>query len=132
MTGALWATFAALVESAVVVANGPVGGGGGGGVLFPPPHPMIKLITKITPNPNDGRKSLRLHAQQRDKRAARPLRRLRGRSEFVLNGKKIAPRFDTKALCTRAAPESDGARVSAAVEVAPFERFTLGGCSEQE
>jgi len=98
VNGALWATFAELVETVVVVANGPTGGGGGGGVLLPPPHPIITLITKTKPNPNDGRKFLRLHAHQRDKRAARPLRRLTGHSEFVPDGKKRAPRFDTKAL----------------------------------
>ena len=98
---------------------------------MPPPQPMIKLITKTRLNPNDGRKSLRLHAHQRDKRAARPLRRVSGQSEFVPIGKKRAPRFDTNALCTRAAPEG-GDSVNVAVDVAPLARFTVEGCKEQE
>jgi len=50
---------------------------------------------------------------------------------FVPNGKKRAPRFDTKALCTRAAPEV-GDSVNVAVDVTPLARFTVDGCNEQE
>ena len=132
MNGAFWATFAEPVETVVEVANGPGGGGGGGGTAeLPPPQPMIKLITKTKPNPNDGRKSLRLYAQRRDKRAARPLRRLRGHRGFGASGKMKAPRFDTKDLCTKAAPEG-GDSVNVAVDVAPLARLRVAGCNEHE
>ena len=132
MNGAFWATFAEPVETVVEVANGPGGGGGGGGTAeLPPPQPTIKLITKAKPNPNDGRKSLRLCGQRRDKRAARPLSRLRVHNGFGPNGKTKSPRFDTKELCTRAAPEG-GDSVNVAVDVAPLARFRVAGCNEHE
>ena len=92
---------------------------------------MVKLIKKTRPNPNDGRKFLRLYAQRRDKRVAKPLRRLTGHSGFGPNGKRKAPRFEAKAVCTRAAPEG-GDSVNVAVDVAPLARFTMDGCNEQE
>jgi len=92
---------------------------------------MITLITKTNPNPNDGRKSLRLYAPRRDKRAATPLRRLRGHNGFPLKGKTKAPRLDTKELCTRAAPEGVDS-VNTAVDVVPLVRFTVAGCNEHE
>ena len=123
------ATLAELVVTVVEVAVGP--GGGGGTAELLPPQPMIKLITNTMPNPNDGRKSLRLCAQRRDKRAARPLSRLRGHNGFGPNGKTKSPRFDTKELCTRAAPEG-GDSVNVAVDVAPLARFRVAGCNEHE
>ena len=123
------ATLAELVVTVVEVAVGP--GGGGGTAELLPPQPMIKLITKTKPNPNDGRKSLRLYAQRRDKRAARPLSRLRGHSGFLPNRKTKPPRFDTKELCTTAAPEG-GDSVNVAVDVAPLARLRVAGCNEHE
>jgi len=114
----------------VEVAVGPGGGGGGTAELLPP-QPMIKLIAKSKPNPNDTRKSLCLYAQRTEKRAARPLRRLRGHSGFGPKGKGKTLRLDARVLCTRVAPEA-GESVRIAVEVAPLARFAADGCNEQE
>ena len=114
------------------VANGP-GGGGGGPLELPPPQPMMRLMMQISPNPKDGRKSLLCCAKQRDNRAARALKRLRGQSGFDPERRKKKPtRLRAVAFgIGTAVAEGDGDRVSVAFEVAPLERFTVDGCSEQ-
>ena len=86
---------------------------------------------QASPKPKDARKFLFLPTQT-DKRAANPLRTLRGDSRFDPEGKrKMPPRLRTKAgLITVAAV--DGDRVSVTGEGAPLARFTVDGCTEQE
>jgi hypothetical protein len=92
---------------------------------------MIKLMIHARPNPKDARKFLFFHAQKRDNKEARPLRRARGQSRFDPNGKKkVPPCFALTALPATAAPEGD--KVSVAVEVTPLARFNVEGCNEQE